>query len=98
MSLRQTSDELVLKRNTSTFYQNQADLPVIAYNLGDNKICIQNTLQMVEKKMYILPLKKNEKFVCFLNFNSFEEIGFYPDENLKIESCSHFAYMTTGVG
>jgi hypothetical protein len=53
---------------------------------------------MVEKKMYILPLKKNEKFVCFLNFNSFEEIGFYPDENLKIESCSHFAYMTTGVG
>lgn len=50
---------------------------------------------MAEKRMYLLELDPNEKFVCWLNFNSFADIGFYPN-NLKIECCSHFAFMTTG--
>jgi hypothetical protein len=52
---------------------------------------------MKDKKMYILELNPSDKFVCWLNFNSFADIGFYP-KDLKIECCSHFAFMTTGQG
>ena len=38
------SEHNIMVRKTSTFYQQQADLPCIAYNLGDSKLCIQNTL------------------------------------------------------
>jgi len=39
----------------------------------------------------------DEKFVCFLQFNQFEDIGFYP-KGLRIECCSHFAFLTAGKG
>ena len=39
----------------------------------------------------------DEKFVCFLEFNEFEDIGFYP-KGLRIECCSHFAFLTAGKG
>lgn len=42
-------------------------------------------------------MPRDEKFVCFVNFNQFEDIGFYP-VGLRIECCSHFAYLTTGKG
>ena len=87
----------MIMRKTSSFYQQQADLPCIAYNLGDSKICIQNTLQMADKRMYLLNLNPDERFVCFLDFNQFEDIGFYP-ANLRIECCAHICFMTTGAG
>jgi hypothetical protein len=74
-----------------------ADSPCIAYNLGDSKICLQNTLQIERKQKYILNLNQDERFVCFLQFNQFEDIGFYP-KGIRIECCSHFAYLTTGRG
>jgi hypothetical protein len=33
---------------------------------------------MAEKKKYILQIHPEEKFVGWLNFNQFEDIGFYP--------------------
>lgn len=45
-------------------------------------------------------MQPDEKFVCFIEFNKYEEIGFNP-EGLRIECCSHFAFLTRkddGVG
>jgi hypothetical protein len=50
---------------------------------------------MDEKKKYILKLLPDEKFVCWINFNQFSDIGFFP-KDLRIECCSHFAFLTTG--
>jgi hypothetical protein len=47
------------------------------------------------KKAYIINIPEDERFVGFVDFNSFVDIGFYP-KNLKIECCSHFTYLTTG--
>ena len=47
--------------------------------------------------MFILELKEDEKFVCFIKFNAFQDIGFYP-KDLKIECCSHIAFLTSGIG
>ena len=46
---------------------------------------------------YIVNLHPDEKFVCFLQFNQFEDIGFYA-KGLRIECCSHFAFLTAGKG
>lgn len=94
-NMNSSDNDMVVERRTSTFYQNQADLPCIAYNLGDNEICIQNTYQMKEKKCYIIKLAPNERFVSWLTFNQFEDIGFYP-VGLRTECCSHFSFLTTG--
>ena len=79
------------------FYQNSADLPFIAYNLGSQKIILQSAMKPSVKKAYIINLPEDERFVGFVDFNSFTDIGFYP-ENLKIECCSHFCYLTTSRG
>jgi len=39
-------------------------------------------------------IEKDERFLGFVEFNSFEDIGFYPT-NLKIECCTSFMFMTT---
>jgi hypothetical protein len=89
------SDSDISVRRTSQFYQYQADFPFICYNLGDNKVILQNTLQ--SNKQFILNMDSDEKFLCFLEFNQFADIGFYP-KSLRIECCSHFAYLTVGKG
>ena len=38
-------------------------------------------------------MEDNEQFVGFVEFNNYNEIGFYPN-NLRIECCSPFLYMT----
>ena len=38
-------------------------------------------------------MEPDEKFVCFLKFNRYEDMGFFS-EDLRIECCSSFAYMT----
>ena len=38
-------------------------------------------------------MEPDEKFVCFIQFNKYEDLGFFT-EDLRIECCSHFAYMT----
>jgi hypothetical protein len=35
-----------------------------------------------------------ERFLGFVEYNQFEDIGFYP-KNLTIECCSSFIFMTT---
>jgi len=39
-------------------------------------------------------MQEDEKFVSFVSFNSFKDIGFFP-YTLKIECCSYFMYITT---
>jgi hypothetical protein len=46
------------------------------------------------KKAYIIKIPEHERFLGFVDFNSFVDIGFYP-KGLKIECCSHFTYLTT---
>ena len=38
-------------------------------------------------------MEPEEKFVGFVQFNQFQDIGFFA-EDLRIECCSHFAYLT----
>ena len=87
----------IVERKTNMFYQVQADLPCICYNLGDSKIVLQNILQLDNKRKYIVNLMPDEKFVCFVQFNQFEDIGFYPN-GLRVECRSHFAFLTAGKG
>ena len=39
-------------------------------------------------------MKPGEKFVSFVEFNRYEDIGFYPD-NMSIECCSCFLFVTS---
>ena len=39
-------------------------------------------------------MQPDEKFVSFIQFNNFKDIGFFP-KTLKIECCSYFLYITT---
>lgn len=63
-------------------------------NLGETKLIIDNLLDPKENKKMILDLDKDEKFVCFVEFNSFQDIGFFP-KNLDIECCSKFLFITS---
>lgn len=87
-------DDKVITRYTKQFYQNSSDLPFMAYNLGGQKIILQSFMRPAIKKAYIIKIPEDERFVGFVDFNSFVDIGFYP-KNLKIECCSHFTYITT---
>ena len=68
--------------------------PCICYNLGETQLLVMNTNNVDGIKSYILPMQPDEKFVCFVDFNQFEDIGFYP-RNLRIECCAYFFYLTT---
>ena len=63
-------------------------------NLGETKLVIDNLLDPNENKKMILDLDQDEKFVCFVEFNSFQDIGFFPT-NLDIECCSKFLFVTS---
>jgi len=65
----------------------------MAKNIGVNKLTIINVVNTDEPKQYILDLDKNEMFITFTTFNSYEDIGFYP-EYLRISCCSSFVYFT----
>lgn len=49
-----------VRRETRLFNQQISDLPCIAYNLGDQRVCLINTLQTDTKKKYIIQLDPNE--------------------------------------
>jgi len=68
-NINSSDQDDIVERRTNMFYQYQADLPCICYNLGDSKIILQNTLQIDNKRNYIVNLLPDEKFVCFLKFN-----------------------------
>ena len=54
-------------------------------------------MQKEVREAYILKIPEDERFVAFVDFNQFTDIGFYP-EHLSIECCSHFLYITTTRG
>ena len=41
----------------------------------------------------MLELAHHDQFVCWLDFNDDDDLGFYP-KGLRIEACSKFAYVT----
>jgi len=61
------------------------------YNIGQRKIIIKNTLKGGKSHIYEMP--KGEKFISFGEFNTFEDVGFYPSK-LRIEMCSNFLFLT----
>ena len=65
--------------------------PVFCYNIGLYKIVIQNTLG--SGTQYILELNSHEAFLSFVEFRSFDDIGFDPS-GLSIEGNSHFVFLT----
>jgi len=64
---------------------------MFVYNIGQRKIIIKNTLKGGKSFIYDIP--KTDKFISFAEYNSFEDIGFYPDK-LRIELCSNIVFLT----
>ena len=50
-------------------------------------------MDRLNPREYILKLGKDEMFLTFVNFNSYTDIGFFPDF-LRIECCTNFLYLT----
>jgi hypothetical protein len=76
----------IIKSSKSIQWQ-RASFPIIAYNLGIHKIAIMNQQDHEDPKQYILEMEEEESFICFLNFNKYEDFGFYPDA-MRIYGCS----------
>jgi len=53
-----------------------------------------NVMNPKIQRAYVLDIPDDEKFVCFIDHNSYSDIGFYP-KHLRVECCSHFLYLTT---
>lgn len=45
------------------------------------------------KKTFILEMQDGDEFISFVKFNKFEDIGLFA-EDLRIECCSHIAFIT----
>ena len=48
---------------------------------------------MWARKQLVYDLEKNHQFINFVDFNNFEDVGFYPGP-LRIECCSNFVFLT----
>jgi len=48
----------------------------------------------IKPKVQIINIHPEEKFISFVEFNLYEDIGFYPSD-LAIECCSCFLFLTT---
>ena len=46
-----------------------------------------------DPKQYILELDEDEAFICFLDFNKYEDFGFYPDA-MRIYGCSQILFAS----
>ena len=68
---RMVLDDDTVDRYSKLFYQNSADLPFLAYNLGGQKIVLQSVMRKDVKKAFILNIPEDERFVSFVNFNQF---------------------------
>jgi hypothetical protein len=69
--------------------------PFFAYNVGQNKLIFKNTLK--DGASFVLEIPKSERFRSFANFNTFEDLGFFPNE-LNIEMCTNLVYLTQETG
>jgi hypothetical protein len=83
-------------RKSSQYQQQVGDHPYLAYNVGQQKIFVQSTLKIKAKETLILEIPPEERFLSFVQFNKFMDIGFYPDL-LNVECCAHICYMTAGI-
>ena len=84
----------VNERRSNFQIQVETDYPYIAQNLGDQRILLINKEMKKKKKVHILELDPNEKFVTFVQFNRYNDIGFYP-KGLNIDCCARFYFITT---
>lgn len=72
--------------------------PIQAFNIGVNKIIIQNTLDIGQQYLYFINhgLQKNEMFLNFVNFDDFGDIGFDPKQaNRDLDTSSHVVFLTS---
>ena len=90
------SEYKVVTRKSSQYQQQVGDHPYLAYNVGQQKIFVQSTLKIKAKETLILEIPPEERFLSFVQFNKFMDIGFYPDL-LNVECCAHVCYMTAGI-
>jgi hypothetical protein len=67
------------------------NFPFFANNVGQQKIIIKSTLKGGLTYVYELP--KTERFVNFVEFNKFEDLGFYPGK-LRIEMCTNIVFLS----
>ena len=81
-----------VKRRTFTSSQQSSDYPFIAYNMGDNRIFLQN-IQQATPQVFVLEMEPDEQFLGFVEFRNYTDIGFYP-KDIRIECCSKFLFMT----
>lgn len=69
----------------------QTSFPIIAYNVGLNKLIFQITMRQNKAIVYELP--SNEKFVDFMQFTTLDDLRFQPKTDIY-NACSAFVFMT----
>jgi hypothetical protein len=80
-----TSSDII--KSSKSIQLQKASYPIIAYNLGIHKLAIMNQQDHEDPKQYMLEMEEDEAFICFFNFNKYEDFGFYPDA-MRIYGCS----------
>jgi hypothetical protein len=80
-----------LTRRKSCIQKVESKFPTMAVSLGQSKLIFTNMLK--NGKSYIFDIPKGQKFLHFVQFNNFSDIGFYPN-NLNLELASLFAFIT----
>jgi hypothetical protein len=82
---------IILAERTTSSQKHSAVYPMFLYNIGSNKLVLQNTLS--GGKQYIIRLGINETFLDHIEYNKLKDIGFYPN-GINIEAASRFAFLT----
>ena len=78
-------------RRVSISQRHMGSFPIMMYNIGLQKIVIQLFIGQGNQMIYEIP--PTERFVNFIDFNTFHDIGFCPN-GLRIEACSKVAFLT----
>lgn len=85
---------VTVRRQSDMMNQQVANYPFIAHNLGQQRLVLINQQTTAQPKAHIISIEPDEKFVSFVEFNQYADIGFYP-ANLNIQCCSGFLFLTT---
>jgi len=75
--------------------QQQAQWPFLAYNLGQNRVAFVDMSKQAKEEQiqYIYYLPESFKFISFVDFNNYEDIGFFA-EDIRIEGCTNYAFLS----
>lgn len=94
-TLAKYSDRVEFERETR-IQEIQAKFPILAYNIGMNRLVIQNTLGKGTSFIYWISEKQEEKFFGFVEYIDLNQMGFDPSQ-FHIEASSQIVFLTQDI-